>query len=177
MFVNLSGRSSTSKACSGSRRQPGIFRRPGAQVAHGPRNSRRRGLLRRLTAPRPASRASPAGLERSAASQFEAAVCRGNRACSGSHKSISLGLSRRRDTKKPRPDGGVLGSVLRAVVARRSYVPGRGSFFDSAAMHGFVIIRGGRPARTTQSNGMEPFSARRIFSIAAGRPATRAARL
>ena len=49
-----------------SRRQPGIFRRPGAQVAHGPRNSRRRGLLRRLTAPRPASRASPAGLERSA---------------------------------------------------------------------------------------------------------------
>src|SRR6185437_2437050 len=28
------------------------------------------------------------------------------------HGSISLGLSRRRDNKKPRPDGGVLGSVL-----------------------------------------------------------------
>src|SRR5712672_2728640 len=55
-----------------------------------------------------------------------------------SHGSISLRLSRRRDNKKPRPDGGVwridVGEVYRA---RRSPVPARGAFFDGAAMHIF----------------------------------------
>ena len=44
------------------------------------------------------------------------------------------GLSRRRDNKKPRPDGGVLriGREREVYRARRSPVPGRGPFFDSA---------------------------------------------
>jgi hypothetical protein len=46
--------------------------------------------------------------------------------------------------KKPRPDGGVLqiGAKHKAYRMRRSELPARGAFFDSAAVHGFVIIGG-----------------------------------
>jgi len=43
VFVSLSGRSSTSKACSGSQRQPGTFRGRGPKLHTEPGNSRRRG--------------------------------------------------------------------------------------------------------------------------------------
>jgi hypothetical protein len=53
-----------------------------------------------------------------------------------------MGLSRRRDKKKPRTRGGVLqiGLGEKLYRARRSEAPGRGAFFDSAAVHEFVIM-------------------------------------